>query len=242
MNSSTLENIQTHLIELRARLIKATLPLFLVFLSLVYWAPDIFKFFIAPFKAVLMGNNQLAFHDVMGSFVIPIKLTFLLSLLLVLPWVLYQIWAFIAPALYVHEKRLIIPIVGSSYMLFLIGIGFAYYVVCPMIFYFISHYNEKVGQPMFTDIGAYVDFLLNTFLSFGVIFEIPVIIFILTRMGFIHVDQLKKSRPYAIVAAFVLAAILTPPDPFSQIAMAVPICLLYELGIYVAVQKPKMND
>lgn len=223
-----------HLIELRQRLIYALLPVIIGFLGLFNWAPDIFKIAVKPLHSLMPAGSQIVFHDVLGSFTVPIKLTFLLVVFLCLPWILYQIWAFVAPALYANEKRLVLPLTLVSYLFFVLGLLFAYFVVCPMIFHFIVAYNQKLSLPMLTDAQLYLSFIFDTLLMFGLVFELPVILLCLVYVNILTIEQLKGFRRYAIVICFVVAAIVTPPDPFSQIAMAVPMCLLYELGIILA--------
>ncbi len=228
------ENFISHLIELRQRLIKSILVVGIVFISLVYWASDIYKIFIYPLQKLLPANSQIVFSDVTGSFLIPIKITLMCSLLISLPWVLYQMWKFIAPALYTKERRLIVPVILSSYILFWLGILFVHFFVLPMAFKFLIAYSSSTNTPMLTSANEYLDFVLQLLLTFGIIFEIPILVIILTKIGVVDINKLQKIRPYIIVGAFVVAAIFTPPDPISQIVMAIPICLLYELGIMIA--------
>jgi len=235
------ETFISHLTELRKSLIRAFSIVLILFFSLVYWASDVYSIFVQPLKKLLPATSQIVFNDVTGAFLVPLKITFLLALLIALPWVLYQIWSFIAPGLYKHERQLVIPLVLSSYILFWIGLLFVYYLVLPMIFKFLVGYSNATHTAMFTSASEYVDFVLQMFISFGMIFEIPVAIFILVKVKVISIVNLYKIRPYMIVGAFIIAAIFTPPDPFSQIMMAIPICLLYELGIIVA-KKWAVND
>ena len=147
---------------------------------------------------------------------------------------MYQLWAFIAPGLYIHERRLIVPLVVSSYSLFIIGMSFAYFLVFPTVFKFMAHYNAPLGAEMLTDIDKYLSFAMTTFLAFGITFEVPVVVVVLVRMGVVPLAKLREIRPYVIVGAFVIAAVVTPPDILSQLLLAVPMCLLYELGLFIA--------
>jgi sec-independent protein translocase protein TatC len=162
------------------------------------------------------------------------KVTMLVAFLIALPWVLYQMWAFIAPGLYQHERTLVIPLVVSSYSLFLFGMAFAYFLVFPSVFNFMAQYNAPLGAEMSTDIDKYLSFAMTTFLAFGITFEVPVVVVVLVRMGLVTLAKLKESRPYVIVGAFVIAAVVTPPDVISQLLLAIPMTLLYELGLLIA--------
>jgi sec-independent protein translocase protein TatC len=158
----------------------------------------------------------------------------LVAFLIALPWVLYQMWAFIAPGLYQHERTLVIPLVISSYSLFLFGMAFAYFLVFPTVFNFMAQYNAPLGAEMSTDIDKYLSFAMTTFLAFGITFEVPVVVVVLVRMGLVTLAKLKEIRPYVIVGAFVIAAVVTPPDVLSQLLLAIPMTLLYELGLLIA--------
>ena len=172
--------------------------------------------------------------DITGSFFVPMKVTMLVAFLIALPWVLYQMWAFIAPGLYQHERTLVIPLVVSSYSLFLFGMAFAYFLVFPTVFNFMAQYNAPLGAEMSTDIDKYLSFAMTTFLAFGITFEVPVVVVVLVRMGLVTLAKLKEIRPYVIVGAFVIAAVVTPPDVLSQLLLAIPMTLLYELGLLIA--------
>ena len=172
--------------------------------------------------------------DVTGSFFVPMKVTMLVAFLIALPVVMYQLWAFIAPGLYMHERKLILPLVVSSYTLFIIGMAFAYFLVFPTVFKFMASYNAPLGAEMSTDIDNYLSFAMTTFLAFGITFEVPVVVVVLVRMGMVSLEKLKEIRPYVIVGAFVISAIVTPPDVLSQLLLAVPMTLLYELGLLIA--------
>jgi len=183
--------------------------------------------------------------DVTGSFFVPMKVTMLVAFIIALPVVMYQLWAFIAPGLYLHERKLILPLVISSYSLFIIGMAFAYFLVFPTVFKFMASYNAPLGAEMSTDIDNYLSFAMTTFLAFGITFEVPVVVVVLVRMGMVSLVKLKEIRPYVIVGAFVISAVVTPPDVLSQLLLAVPMTLLYELGLLVArlyVPKPSEVD
>ena len=228
------ETFISHLVELRDRIIRAGLAVIVVFLGLVYWAPDIFKLLARPLMENLPKDGKMIVTDVTGSFFVPMKVTMLVAFVIALPVVLYQIWAFVAPGLYQHEKRLIAPLIGSSYSLFLCGMAFAYFVVFPTIFRVMAHYNAPLGAEMSTDIDNYLSFVLTMFLAFGVTFEVPIVVVLLVRMGLLTVKKLREIRPYVIVGAFVVSAVVTPPDVFSQLILAVPLIVLYEAGIIAA--------
>ena len=237
------ESFLSHLFELRDRVIKAGLAIILVFFSLVYWAPDIFHLFAQPLLEALPAGGKMIVTDVTGSFFVPMKVTMLVAFIIALPVVMYQLWAFIAPGLYLHERKLIVPLVVSSYSLFIIGMAFAYFLVFPTVFKFMASYNAPLGAEMSTDIDNYLSFAMTTFLAFGITFEVPVVVVVLVRMGIVPLAKLKEIRPYVIVGAFVISAIVTPPDVLSQLLLAVPMTLLYELGLLIArFYVPKSSD
>ncbi len=228
------ETFISHLVELRDRIVRAAIAVIVVFVSLVYWAPTIYRILARPLMQNLPAGGKMIVTDVTGSFFVPMKVTMLVAFVIALPWVLYQIWAFIAPGLYQHEKRLVVPLVGSSYVLFLCGMAFAYFVVFPTIFRVMAHYNAPLGAEMNTDIDNYLSFVLTMFLAFGVTFEVPIIVVLLVRMGVVTLKKLREIRPYVAVGAFIIAAVVTPPDVFSQLILAVPLIVLYEAGIIAA--------
>ena len=230
----TEETFISHLIELRNRIIRAGASVIVVFLSLVYWAPDIFRLLSRPLMQSLPAGGKMIVTDITGSFFVPMKVTMMVAFVVALPIVLYQAWAFVAPGLYQHEKKLVIPLVVSSYSLFLLGMAFAYFLVFPTVFHFMAHYNAPLGAEMNTDIDNYLSFVLTMFLCFGVTFEVPVVVVVLARMGVVSIEKLKQVRPYVVVGAFVLAAVVTPPDMLSQLMLAIPLCILYELGLIAA--------
>ncbi|KMQ81227.1 Twin-arginine translocation protein TatC [Candidatus Burkholderia pumila] len=223
-----------HLAELRDRIICAGAAVIVVFIGLVYWAPDIFRLLARPLMQNLPKDGKMIVTDVTGSFFVPMKVTMLVAFIIALPIVLYQIWAFVAPGLYQHEKELVAPLVFSSYALFLCGMAFAYFVVFPTIFRVMAHYNAPLGAEMTTDIDNYLSFVLTMFLCFGVTFEVPIVVVLLARMGVVTLAKLKQIRPYVIVGAFVISAVVTPPDVFSQLILAIPLIVLYEVGLIAA--------
>lgn len=228
------ETFISHLIELRNRIIKAGISVVVLFFCLVYWAPDIFKILSKPLIQNLPKDGKLVVIDITGSFFVPLKLTMLVAFIIALPFVLYQIWAFIVPGLYIREKRLIIPLVISSYLLFLLGIMFSYFIVFPAIFRIMAHYNAPLGAEMMTDIDNYLSFILTTFISFGLTFEVPIVVFLLVYVNALNVKKLQEIRPYVIISAFIISAIVTPPDIFSQLILAIPLIILYEIGIFIS--------
>ncbi|WP_233889280.1 twin-arginine translocase subunit TatC [Paraburkholderia flagellata] len=228
------ETFISHLVELRNRIIRAGASVVFVFMGLVYWAPNIFRVLAHPLIQNLPTNGKLIVTDVTGSFFVPVKVTLVVALVIALPVVLYQIWAFIAPGLYRHERRLVVPLVASSYTLFLCGMAFAYFVVFPTIFHVMAHYNAPLGVEMTTDIDKYVSFALTMFLAFGATFEVPIIVVILAGMRIVPVRKLRQIRPYVIVGAFAISAVVTPPDVFSQLILAFPLIILYEVGLIAA--------
>ncbi|CAB3803856.1 twin-arginine translocase subunit TatC [Paraburkholderia fynbosensis] len=233
-NEGTEETFISHLVELRDRIIRAGLAVIVVFIGLVYWAPDIFRLLARPLMQNLPKDGKMIVTDVTGSFFVPMKVTMLVALVIALPIVLYQIWAFVAPGLYQHEKKLVVPLVASSYTLFLCGMAFAYFVVFPTIFRVMAHYNAPLGAEMTTDIDNYLSFVLTMFIAFGVTFEVPIVVVLLVRMNVVTLKKLKEIRPYVIVGAFVISAVVTPPDVFSQLILAIPLIVLYEAGIIAA--------
>lgn len=205
----------THLIELRKRLLNCIVAVLLIFLALIYFANDIYHLVAAPLiKQMPQGATMIA-TDVASPFFTPIKLTFMVSLILSAPVILYQVWAFIAPALYKHERRLVVPLLVSSSLLFYIGMAFAYFVVFPLAFGFLTH-TAPEGVQVSTDIASYLSFVMALFMAFGVAFEVPVAIVLLCWMGITTPEDLRKKRPYILVGAFIVGMLLTPPDVFSQ--------------------------
>lgn len=230
----------SHLIEMRDRLLRAVLGVVILFVILFPWAKDLYALLAKPLLAVLPKGGQMIATEVTTPFFVPMKVTLMVAFLLALPWVLYQAWAFIAPGLYRHEKRIGIPLVVASVVLFLTGMAFAYFLVFPIVFGFIVGV-APAGVAVMTDIGKYLDFVMTLFIAFGVTFEVPVAVVLLVKMGMVSVAKLREIRPYVIVGAFVLGAVFTPPDVISQFMLAVPLWLLYEIGILVAamITKPR---
>ncbi len=227
------ETFISHLVELRDRLLRAIIAVLIVFLALFPWAKDLYSLLAQPLLAALPQGGQMIATDVVGVFLVPVKVALLVAFVIALPYVLHQIWAFVAPGLYAHEKRLVLPLVVASFLLFLAGMAFAYFLVFPLVFKFMSSVAPE-GVAWMTDIEKYFSFVLTTFIAFGVTFEVPVVVVVLVRMGVVGIEKLKEIRPYVIVGAFVIGAIFTPPDVVSQILLAVPLWLLYEAGIIVA--------
>ncbi|GIX27203.1 twin-arginine translocase subunit TatC [Pelomicrobium sp. G1] len=227
------ETFISHLVELRDRLLKALIAWLLVFVALFPWARDLYTLLAKPLLAKLPQGGQMIATEVVTPFFVPVKVAMLTGFLVALPYILYQLWAFVAPGLYSHEKRLVLPLVVSSTVLFAAGMAFAYFLVMPVVFGFITAIAPE-GVAVMTDISKYLDFVMTLFLAFGITFEVPIAVIVLVRFGVVSIDKLKQARPYVIVGAFVIAAIVTPPDVISQIMLAVPLCLLYEAGILLA--------
>lgn len=227
------ETFLSHLVELRDRLIRALIAVIVVFLALVNWARDIYTLLAAPMLAALPEGGHMIATDVAGAFFVPMKVTLMVAFLIALPYVLYQAWAFVAPGLYQHEKKLALPLLLASVVLFFVGMAFAYFIVFPTVFGFINKFAPE-GVAVMTDIDKYLSFVLTTFLAFGVTFEVPVVVIVLVRVGLVSIEKLKEIRPYVIVGCFIVGAIFTPPDILSQFMLAVPMWLLYELGIVFA--------
>lgn len=227
------ETFISHLVELRNRLMKASAAIIVVFLCLMPWAGQIYDLLAQPMMAALPEGSKMIATGVITPFLIPIKVTLLAAFIMALPVVLYQAWAFIAPGLYLHEKRLVAPLVISSSVLFVAGVAFCYFLVFGVVFKFINNFAPK-SISVAPDIESYFSFVMTMFIAFGITFEVPIVVIVLVRMGLVTVEKLKEIRPYVIVGAFVIAAVVTPPDIMSQLLLAVPLCLLYEVGILVA--------
>ena len=226
----------SHLVELRERLVRAVgvvLVLFLIFSFAWPGAGAIYDFLAAPLMHALPEGAKMIATGVITPFMVPMKVSALVAFMVALPYVLYQAWAFVAPGLYEHEKKLAVPIIVASTLLFLLGVAFCYYFVFGQVFSFIHGFAPKSITPA-PDIEAYFSFVITMFLAFGVTFEIPIVVIILVRSGVVSVDKLKDARPYVIVGAFVVAAVVTPPDVLSQFMLALPMCLLYEAGLFFA--------
>ena len=223
----------SHLLELRDRLLRALVAVGIAFLPCVYYSNDLFTFVAQPLIARLPEGSNLIATGVMSPFTTPFKLSFFAALLIAMPYVIYQLWSFVAPALYRHERRFAVPLLVSSILLFYVGIAFAYYFVFPVMFEFFTHTTPK-GVAMMTDINNYLDFVLTMFFCFGLAFEVPVAVVLLVVMGIVRLETLKKNRGYVLVGIFILAALLTPPDAIAQCSLAIPMYLLYEGGILMA--------
>ena len=222
-----------HLIELRARLMRALAGLAIVLLCLLPFSRDIYSTIAQPLMTNLPAGQTLIAINPAGAFFAPLKLTLFAALFIAVPWLLYQLWAFVAPALYAREKRLALPLLCSSVVLFYAGCAFAYFLVLPTVFHFLTTFRPEVIA-LTPDAGAYLDFVVAIFFAFGLSFELPVAMVILVALGWVNPAQLKEARGYAVVGIFVLAAIVTPPDVVSQLMLAIPMCLLYEVGIHAA--------
>ena len=229
------ESFMSHLIELRSRLVRAVGAVLALFLLLFVWPGSgyIYDLLAAPLMSALPEGAKMIATGVITPFMVPVKVTALAAFLIALPYVLFQAWAFVAPGLYEHEKKLALPLVIGSTVLFLTGVAFCYYFVFGKVFTFIHNFAPKSITPA-PDIEAYFSFVITMFLAFGVTFEIPIVVILLVRMGLVSVEKLRDARPYVIVGAFVVAAVVTPPDVLSQFMLALPMCLLYEAGLFLA--------
>ncbi|HUG72566.1 MAG TPA: twin-arginine translocase subunit TatC [Steroidobacteraceae bacterium] len=223
----------SHLLELRDRLVKAVAGVFLLLVPAIYFKDALFSGLVRPLLANMQVGDQLIATSPMAGFMMPIKLGFFMALFAAMPWVLYQIWAFVAPGLYRKEKRFAVPLLLSSIVLFYVGMAFAYFVVFDMAFHFLMGATPEDVANM-QDINLVLNFVLATFLAFGIAFEVPVVVMLLVLTGLVTTDKIAASRGYVIIGVFVAAAVLTPPDPVSQILMAVPMWLLFEAGLLMA--------
>ncbi|MCF7749337.1 twin-arginine translocase subunit TatC [Bacillus subtilis subsp. subtilis] len=222
-----------HLIELRARLVRAIIGLLAVLLVLLPFSRKIYTWLAEPLISQLPNGQTMIATNPAGAFFAPLKLTFFVALFVAVPWLLYQLWSFVAPGLYAREKRLAVPLLASSVLLFYLGCAFAYFLVLPAVFHFLTTFRPEVIA-ITPDANAYLDFVLAIFFAFGTSFELPVAMVILVLLGWVTPQQFKDSRGYAVVGIFVVAAVLTPPDVVSQLLLAIPMCILYELGIHAA--------
>jgi sec-independent protein translocase protein TatC len=227
------QSFLSHLIELRQRLVRSAIAIVVIFLALSPFMRDIFAILSAPLMSVLPEGTKLIATGVITPFMVPLKLTLFVAFLIALPYVLYQAWAFVAPGLYLHEKRLAGPIIASSVAMFGLGMAYCYFVVFRLVFRFIAGFAPATVN-VAPDIDAYFSFVLGLFLAFGLTFEVPIVVVLLARFGIADVERLKAARPYVIVGAFIVAAVVTPPDVISQLLLALPLCLLYEVGIQLA--------
>ena len=240
---STEGSLISHLLELRDRLLYSVIAIAVVFGVLMAFvgSGEVYTLVAKPLMDVLPPGANMVATEVASPFLTPIKLTLAVALVLTIPFLLYQLWAFVAPGLYRHERRLVLPLLISSTVLFYSGMAFAYFVVFPMAFGFFVHALPP-GVTMMTDIRQYLDFVFSMFFAFGIAFEVPVAVVLLARMGVINPDTLAQKRPYMILVAFIVAAVLTPPDVFSQFFLAVPMIILYEIGVFFARRMKRAAD
>jgi sec-independent protein translocase protein TatC len=229
------ESFISHLIELRTRLVRAVIVVLVVFIALFFWPGSgyIYDILAAPLISVMGPDAKMIATGVITPFMVPVKVTALVAFMIAVPYVLYQAWAFVAPGLYENEKKLAVPLLIGSTVLFLSGVAFCYFFVFGKVFAFIQGFAPKSISPM-PDIEAYFNFVLTMFLAFGVTFEIPIVVILLVRMGVVTIEKLKEARPYVVVGAFIVAAVVTPPDVLSQFMLAIPMCILYEAGLFLA--------
>jgi sec-independent protein translocase protein TatC len=229
------ESFISHLVELRNRLVRAVAAIGVFFVALFIWpgSGPIYDVLALPLMNALPQGAKMIATGVITPFMVPVKVTALLAFMVALPWVLYQAWAFVAPGLYENERRFALPLVVASTVLFFLGVGFCYFFVFGKVFAFIHDFAPKSITPA-PDIEAYFSFVITMFLAFGITLEIPIVVVVLVRMGLVSLEKLREARPYVVVGAFVVAAIVTPPDVLSQFMLAVPMCILYEAGLFLA--------
>ncbi|HWM43441.1 MAG TPA: twin-arginine translocase subunit TatC, partial [Burkholderiales bacterium] len=229
------ESFISHLVELRQRLVRAVGAVGVIFVVLFLYPGSgyIYDILALPLMNALPEGAKMIATGVITPFMVPVKVTALVGFMVALPYVLYQAWAFVAPGLYDHEKKLAMPLIVASSVLFFLGVAFCYFFVFGKVFAFIHDFAPKSITPA-PDIEAYFSFVITMFLAFGVTFEIPIVVIVLVRMGIVTVEKLREARPYVVVGAFVIAAVITPPDVLSQFMLAVPMCLLYEAGLFLA--------
>ena len=242
MTDAVQDTFVSHLVELRDRLIKALIAFAVVFGILMIWpgAGAIYDFLAAPLTHALPAGTKMIATGVITPFMVPLKVGAMVAFVIALPVILYQAWAFVAPGLYQHEKKFALPLVIASTILFIIGMAFCYYFVFGKVFAFISDFAPKSITPA-PDIEAYLNFVLTMFVAFGVTFEVPIVVIVLVAFNIVSLEKLKEWRSYVIVGAFVIAAVVTPPDVLSQLLLAIPMCILYEVGLLCArfVAKPQ---
>ena len=229
------ESFISHLVELRSRLVRAVGAVLAIFIALFLYPGSgyIYDILALPLMNALPEGSKMIATGVITPFMVPVKVTALVGFMIALPYVLYQAWAFVAPGLYEHEKKLAAPLIVASSVLFFIGVAFCYFFVFGKVFAFIHDFAPKSITPA-PDIEAYFSFVITMFLAFGITFEIPIVVIVLVRMGLVTVEKLREARPYVVVGAFVVAAVVTPPDVLSQFMLAVPMCLLYEAGVFLS--------
>lgn len=231
--TSNQETFISHLVELRDRLLRAVGATLVVFICLMPFAGQIYDLLAQPMIHTLPEGTKMIATGVVTPFFVPVKVTLMVAFVIALPVVLYQVWAFVAPGLYAHEKKLVLPLVVASTVLFILGMAFCYFFVFKTVFKFIAEFAPKSITPA-PDIEQYLAFVMTMFVAFGVTFEVPVIVIVLARFGIVPLEKMREARPYVIVGAFIIAAVVTPPDVMSQVLLAVPLCLLYEVGLIVA--------
>jgi len=244
MSAEVQETFISHLVELRDRLLRAIVAILVIFVCLMPWAADLYNLLAVPMVESLPAGAHLISTGIVSPFFVPIKVTLMIAFVLALPVVLYQAWAFIAPGLYAHERRIGLPLVLGSTLLFLIGMAFCYFFVFRTVFTFIARFAPE-SITLAPDIEQYLSFVMTMFLAFGVTFEVPVIVILLVKIGLVTIEKLKQIRPYFIVGAFVIAAVVTPPDVISQLLLAIPMVLLFEAGILISrllVSSPAETD
>jgi sec-independent protein translocase protein TatC len=227
---SVTETFIVHLLELRSRLLKIVIGLVVSILAFLPFSNELYTWLAQPLLNQMPVGTHMIATAVTTPFLVPMKVSTLVAIVVSLPYTLYQVWAFVAPGLYAHERRFVGPLVVVSTLLFLMGMAFAYFLVFPVLFGFIAT-SAPIGVSVMTDIGSYLDFVTTMFVSFGLAFEVPIAVLILVKFNLVKVEALKEARPYVIVGAFIVGAILTPPDVISQVMLAVPLCLLYEAGV-----------
>ncbi len=227
------QSFLSHLVELRQRVVRAAIAIILVFIPMAFFMQEIFNFLSQPMLAALPVGTKLLATGVITPFMVPLKVTLFGAFLIALPYVLWQVWSFVAPGLYRHEKRLAGPLIASSVLMFFTGMAYCYFVVFGFVFKFIAGF-APASVSVSPDIEAYFGFVMSLFIAFGLTFEVPIVVVLLVHFGIATIDKLKKARPYVIVGAFIIAAIFTPPDVLSQLLLAIPLCILYELGIIIA--------
>jgi sec-independent protein translocase protein TatC len=227
------DSFLSHLVELRNRLIRAVAAILIVFLCLMPWASDIYDLLASPMLQSLPEGTKMIATGVITPFFVPVKITLMAAFIIALPVVLYQAWAFIAPGLYAHERRFALPMVVGGTVLFITGMAFCYFFVFKTVFHFIASFAPK-SITVAPDIEQYLSFVMTMFLAFGVTFEVPIVVLLLVKTGLVTIKQLREARRYVIVGAFVVAAVVTPPDVTSQVMLALPMCVLYEVGVVIA--------
>ena len=232
----------SHLVELRQRLMRGVIAILVVFVACAPFANTLYEYLAAPLMSALPEGNTMISTEPHGPFFVPFKFAFAFSVGLAMPYLLYQIWAFVAPGLYKHEKKAVVPLLVSSSLLFYLGIVFAYFIVFPVIFAFFTG-TAPEGVAVMTDINSYLSFVLKLFFAFGIAFEVPIATVLLVKAGATTPESLSKKRPYIIVGAFVAGMLLTPPDVFSQTMLAIPVWILFEIGLYFSkMARPKQTD